>query len=257
MRVTLLGSGGSAGVPEVGCTCDVCLSDHPRNKRTRSSLFVEKDGKHFLIDTSPDLRLQALRGQIKHVDAVLYTHEHTDHTAGIDDLRAFNKISDLAIDIYGNNTTLEALKNRFGYAFLPKPEYAWYRPCLKPHILPDVPRHDFEVKGVPITAFEQQHGKVKTFGYRFDGFAYSTDTDVLAESAFEALEGVDVWMVDCLRYTQSYTHSHLENTLKWIARVKPKKAILIHMAHDFDYERLKAELPAGIIPGYDGITIEL
>lgn len=255
MRVTLLGSGSSAGTPEVGCDCAVCRSDEPRNQRLRASLLVEEGGKRLLIDTSPDLRQQALRAGFSRVDAVLYTHDHADHTGGIDDLRAFNVRADAAIPVYGSRETLELLKHRYSYAFLEKP-HVWYRPCLEPHIFPDKPVFDYVVQGVSFTAFEQGHGKIKTYGYRFGDFAYSTDVDVLPETAFAALEGVDTWIVDCLRYSTSYTHAHLERTLGWIERVKPRMAILTHMAHDFDYHTLLAQLPAGVIPGYDGIVLE-
>ncbi len=257
MRVTLLGSGSSQGVPEVGCGCAVCRSDHPRNKRTRASLLVETQGKNLLVDTAPDLRQQALREGFTKVDAVLYTHDHADHTAGLDDLRAFNVQADAAIPIYGNKVTLDILEQRYAYAFLPRPERAWYRPCVVPHVLPDEPVFGFTAAGVAVTAFEQVHGRIKTFGYRIDNFAYSTDVDVLPEAAFEALAGVDTWIVDCLRYSESYTHSNLERTLGWIARVRPRMAILTHMAHDFDYVRLSSELPAGVVAGYDGIIAQL
>ena len=257
MRITLLGSGSSAGVPEIGCECAVCQSEHPRNKRTRASLLIEINGKNLLVDTSPDLRQQALREGIKRVDAVLYTHDHADHTGGLDDLRALNVLANAPIDVYGNAVTLDILAQRYAYAFLPKPERAWYRPCVIPHVLPNEAVFDFEVQGVIITAFEQVHGNIKTFGYRIGNFAYSTDTNALSETAFKALEGVDTWIVDCLRYSESYTHSNFERTLGWIGRVKPRMAILTHMAHDFDYVRLSDELPSGIVPGYDGIIVDL
>lgn len=257
MKVTLLGSGSSAGVPEIGCRCDTCQSADPKNKRSRASLWVQANGKSLLVDTSPDLRQQCLREGINRVDAVLYTHDHADHTAGVDDLRALNVLADAPIPVYGNAATLEVLGQRYAYAFLPRPERAWYRPCLVPHILPDEAVFRFEVMGVPVTAFEQVHGRIKTYGYRFGNFAYSTDVNELPETAFEALEGVEVWMVDCLRYSTSYTHSNLALTLQWIERVRPRMAILTHMAHDFEYSRLSGELPAGVVAGFDGIMVEL
>ena len=216
---------------------------------------MEAKGKTLLIDTSPDLRQQALRAGIARIDAVLYTHDHADHTGGIDDLRAFNVRADAAIPVYGSAETLNLLKSRYSYAFLEKPP-VWYRPCLLAHAFPAGPVFDYEVQGVTFTAFEQQHGKIKTYGYRFGDFVYSTDVDALSETAFAALQGVDTWIVDCLRYGTSYTHAHLERTLEWIARVKPRMAILTHMAHDFDYQTLLRELPAGVVPGYDGIVLQ-
>lgn len=257
MRATLLGSGSSAGVPEVGCECGVCTSGDPKNNRTRASLLIEINGKNILVDTSPDLRQQALRERIGRVDAVLFTHDHADHTGGLDDMRAFNVRADREIPVYGNELTLGLLGQRYGYAFLPRPERAWYRPCLVPHILPDEPAFAFDVLGEQVRAFQQVHGKIMTFGYRVGNFAYSTDVDQLPEAAFEALVGTEVWIVDCLRYSDSYTHSNLERTLGWIERVKPRMAILTHMAHDFDYATLSDRLPAGVVAGYDGIMVEL
>ncbi len=257
MKVTLLGSGSSAGVPEIGCQCGVCSSKDPKNKRGRASLHIEIDGKSLLIDASPDMRQQCLREDIRRVDAILFTHDHADHTGGLDDVRGFNVRMDKAMPVYGNAGTLEKLEKRFSYAFLPPPERVWYRPCVVAHVLPDEPVFEFEVFGVRVTAFQQVHGKMMTFGYRIGNFAYSTDVDTLPEAAFKALEGVEVWIVDCLRYSESYTHSNLARTLGWIERVKPRSAILTHMAHDFDYATLSNELPAGVLAGYDGIVAQL
>ena len=257
MRVTILGCGSSGGVPVIGCDCSVCTSDNPKNKRMRVSVLVEAGGINLLIDSSPDLRQQALCNSIRRIDAVLYTHDHADHTHGIDDLRSFNYLSDESLPVYGSAETLALLQQRFAYAFLPKPESVWYRPSLIPHILPDEAVHHFNIGDIAITSFEQMHGKFKTLGYRIGNFSYSTDVDVLPETAFEALERTEVWLVDCLRYGKSYSHSNLENTLGWIDRVKPKLAVLTHMAHEFDYDTLAAELPPGVVPGYDGMVIEL
>jgi len=256
MKITVLGCGSSTGTPAIGCNCKTCISDNPKNKRTRVSVLVETNGENLLIDSSPDLRQQALRNNIRKINAILYTHEHADHTHGIDDLRSFNYLSGGALPVYGNAETLDMLQQRFSYAFLPKPEVVWYRPSLMPHILPDDPVHQFNIRDIALASFEQMHGKVKTLGYRIGKFAYSTDVDVLPETAFKALEGTEIWLVDCLSYRKSYSHSNLENTLAWIARVKPKLAILTHMSHEFDYDTLAKELPPGVVPGYDGMIME-
>jgi phosphoribosyl 1,2-cyclic phosphate phosphodiesterase len=256
MRVTLLGCGSSGGVPLVGCQCKICLSGNPRNNRTRVSALVVDKGLNLLIDTSPDLRQQALRHDIRRIDAVLYTHEHADHTHGIDELRSFNYLAGGTIPVYGSSRTMDLIHHNFSYVFQPKPENIWFRPSLEAHVIGE-PVDNFSIGEVAITAFEQGHGKVKTTGYRFGNFAYSTDVDVLPESAFGALKGVEVWVVDCLRYTKSHSHSNLALTLEWITRVKPKLAILTHMAHEFDYDTLAAELPTGVVPGYDGMVLEL
>lgn len=256
MKVTILGCGSSTGIPMIGCKCPVCTSENPKNQRSRVSLLIEINGKNLLIDTSPDLRQQALREGVTRVDAVLYTHEHADHTHGIDDLRAFNYLSGNAVPIYCDQPTYDSLQTRFCYVFQPKPE-VWYRPWLIPHILPSAPVHRFEVFGIPVVCFEQMHGKVTTLGFRIGDFAYSTDTDGLSETAFEALAGVKTWVVDCLSYKKSMTHATLDITLGWVAQVKPELAVLTHMSHEMDYDKLTRELPAGIVPGYDGMVLSL
>jgi phosphoribosyl 1,2-cyclic phosphate phosphodiesterase len=256
MRVTILGCGNSTGVPALGCDCSVCRSDNPKNKRTRVSVLVEAGGYNILIDSSPDLRQQALRHKVRRVDAVLYTHDHADHANGIDDLRSFNYLSGKALPAYGNAATLDVLKQRFPYAFLPPPPI-WSRPCLIPHALPQLPASEFKFNDLTIGYFEQLHAKVNTIGYRIGNFAYSTDVKIIPEASFKALEGVEVWIVDCLRYKEAFSHSHLAQTLEWIGRVKPRLAILTHMDHDFDYDKLSKELPSGVLVGFDGMVTEL
>ena len=258
LTVTMLGCGSSGGVPFIGCDCPVCSSADPRNNRTRVSIFVEYGDKKLLIDTSPDMRQQVLRENIRHIDAVLYTHDHADHTGGIDDIRSFNWLSKQAIDAYADAKTLETLRRRFNYIFQPPPtEGIWYRGSLNALELPCQPIHRFEAHGVPVTAFQQKHGVGTSLGYRIGNFAYSTDVNGFSEEAFEALAGLEVWIVDCLRYTTSPTHADLPMTLGWIERVKPKLAILTHMSHEFDYDILSSQLPSGAIVGYDGLKISL
>ncbi|NBX03366.1 MAG: MBL fold metallo-hydrolase [Alphaproteobacteria bacterium] len=257
MRVTILGCGTSSGVPLIGCDCPVCTSKNSKNNRTRVSVLVETEGKNLLIDTSPDLRQQALRENIRRIDAVLYTHDHADHINGMDDMRSFNWLSKDTIPVFGNSHTINSLKTRFGYAFQPKPEGLWSRPSLTPNLIPDGKRAEFEALGIKIIAFEQIHGSGMSLGFRVGDFAYSTDTSELEDSAFEALAGVDVWVVDCLKFTPTYNHSHLDKTLGWIERVKPKLAILTHMSHEFDYEALSSQLPSGVVVGYDGLCVEI
>jgi phosphoribosyl 1,2-cyclic phosphate phosphodiesterase len=257
MIITVLGCGSSAGVPLIGCDCEVCTGKDPKNNRTRVSVLVEVGEKNLLIDSSPDLRQQALRENITRVDAVLYTHDHADHTNGLDELRSFNYLSQGIIPIFGDERTIELLKKRFHYAFLPKPDNLWYRPCLEPHVFVDKPVGDFLLSGQEITYIQLGHGKSKTYGYRIGNFAYCTDCDSLSDEAFSALEGLDLWIVDCLRKTPSHSHAHLDLTLSWIDRAKPKRAVLTHMAHDLDYHSLKASLPEAVEPGYDGLQITL
>jgi phosphoribosyl 1,2-cyclic phosphate phosphodiesterase len=255
LQVTMLGCGSSAGVPFIGCDCAVCTSQDPKNKRTRVSLLLEIGGENLLIDSSPDLRQQALRENIRRIDAVLYTHDHADHTNGLDELRSFNHLSGNVIPIYGDAETLGSIQKRFDYAFLPKPENLWYRPCLQANAAVDKDVGSFSLFGEEIHYFQLGHGKTKTYGYRIGNFAYSTDCDAISDAAFAQLEGLDVWIVDCLRHAPSYSHAHLEMTLDWIARAKPKRAILTHMSHDFDYQTINASLPDGVEAGYDGLRI--
>lgn len=257
MKITMLGSGSSSGVPQIGCACETCRSDNPRNKRTRVSVLVETGGKKLLIDTSPDLRQQALANGITAIDAILYTHDHADHIHGIDDVRAFNIAKGDTLKAYADAATTSTLSIRFPYIFKPKPEKIWYRPSLELIEIPTHPLREFKVEGVTVRPVLQGHAATTSLGFRIGNFAYSTDVNEFSEESFSRLEGLDVWIVDCLRYTPSYTHSRLELTLEWIKRLKPKLAVLTHMAHEMEYERLLRELPEGIIPGYDGLVLEI
>ncbi len=255
MRITLLGTGSSAGVPMLGCGCAVCTSSDPRNTRSRASIAVADKGTTLLVDSAPDLRQQALSNQLTHIDALLYTHVHADHTHGIDDLRSFNYLANQPLATYADQETFASLQERFPYAFLPAVEGGWwFRPCLVPHII--TPYQSFEVGALSIMPFTQTHGRTTSLGFRFGDMAYSTDVNSLDERAFAALEGISVWVVDCLRFSPAPTHAHLELTLTWIERLKPARAILTHMGHDFEYQRLQAYLPEGVEPGYDGMVIE-
>jgi phosphoribosyl 1,2-cyclic phosphate phosphodiesterase len=255
MKIRILGCGSSSGVPVIGCNCPVCLSNDPKNKRGRVSVMVEQGGK-LLIDTSPDMREQFLANKISTVDAILYTHPHADHLHGIDDVRSINFHNEAPVKAHMDQVTYEIISRRFGYVFnVPDLTYGWYRPSLEPVIYEYY--RPFEAAGMEVLAFEQAHGKGTSAGVRIGDFAYSTDVSDLNDKAFEALKGIRVWVVDCLRYMPAPSHSHLERTLGWIARLKPERAILTHMAHDFDYHTLKAELPPGVEPGYDGMLVEL
>ncbi len=257
MRITILGCGHSGGVPLIGCDCKICTSKNPKNIRKRVSVLVEVNGLNILIDTSTDLHQQALDNNIKRVDAVLYTHDHADHTHGIDELRSFNYLSGKEIPVFANQITLGVLQQRFTYVFKGKPEYIWFRPSLIAMAIPEGDVVDFDVLGLRVRAFKQGHGKLESLGFRIGDFAYSTDVDFIPERSFEVLAGVKLWVVDCLRYTKSHSHSNLEQTLEWIERVKPGHAVLTHMSHEIDYEELKSQLPPHIEPGYDGLAMDI
>lgn len=254
MRVTLLGCGGSGGVPAVGNIWGACDPANPKNRRQRCSVLVERAETIILIDTSPDCRAQLLDAGVKRLDAVLYTHPHADHLHGIDELRGINRLMRRPVPIWADATTLRQIEERFGYALKPlEPDSSFYKPTLEPHEI----EGPFTVAGVEILPFEQDHGFSTTLGFRIGAFGYSTDVVELDEKAFETLAGVELWIVDCLRRDPHPTHSHLEKTLRWIDRVKPRRAILTHMDPVLDYATLRAELPEGVEPGYDGLMVEL
>ncbi len=258
VRLTILGCGASPGVPLIGCGCATCRSENLKNRRTRASVLIEQGGKRLLVDTSPDLRQQALRENFATVDAILYTHAHADHTHGIDEVRSFNFHAQAVIPAYGIAATRDELVQRFDYAFLPPmPEYGWFRPALEWHVVPDEPITRQRIADMQVTLFRQQHGpRLTSLGIRVGGIAYSTDVNHLDEAAFEALEGVEIWVVDCLTHHPVPTHAYLEQALAWIERVKPRHAVLTHMNHVLEYDALSAQLPNGVEPAYDGLRLE-
>jgi len=256
MRVTMLGSGPSWGVPRIGGDWGACDPANPKNRRRRVSILVEEGGSTLLVDTSPDLREQLLDAGTTRVDAVLFTHSHADHTHGIDDLRSINRMIGKPLPIYADPATMAELKARFRYIFAPidpGARTAFYKPAVEPHEIAG----PFDAAGIAVVPFIQDHGFSLTQGFRFGRFAYSTDALVLDETAFAALAGIEVWIVDCIRKTPHPTHSHLARTLEWIERVKPRRAIFTHMDQTLDYEALSRELPPGVEPGYDGLVIDL
>lgn len=254
MRVTILGCGASEGTPLLTGHWGDCDPTNPKNKRTRASIAVEKEGTLLIVDTSPDLRTQWLREGLDVPSAVFYTHDHADHTHGINDLRPFTYRTKQPTPVYSNKATLDSIKRRFHYAFPSEGEVPdIYRAFLTAHEL----EGPLQIGSIKVTPFEQDHGYMTSMGYRFDNIAYSTDVIRLDDKAFEVLEGIDVWIVDCVDRQPRASHSHLENTLRWIERAKPKRAYLTHMNFHMDYDSLLEELPAGVMPAYDGLVIDL
>ncbi len=263
MKVTVLGCGGSGGVPLADGTpggyWGDCDPNEPRNRRRRVSIMVEGTSAGqgtLIIDCSPDLREQLLDHPVERLDAVLLTHAHADHVHGIDDLRAYVYRQRAPIPCFMDAETHQTMIQRFGYVFTSShTESKLYPALLEDGVIETaVP---FEAAGHQVMAVNQAHGRSHSLGFRIGGFAYSTDVSDLDEAAFDALAGLDLWIVDCLRFEPHPTHSHVEKTLSWIERIKPKRAILTHMNQSTDYRVLAEHCPPGVEPAYDGLSVTL
>lgn len=253
MKVTILGSGSSGGVPRIGNDWGACDPNEPRNRRRRCSILVEEGDTTLLVDTSPDLREQLLDAGVGAVDAVVYTHDHADQVHGIDDLRVLALRMRERIDVYGDPATLASLRTRFSYIFEQAPG-SGYPPIARSHELPS--GETAAIAGVSIGTFVQQHGEIESLGLRFGPIAYSCDLSGISDAALDALAGVPVWIVDALRYRPHPSHAHLDQALEWIARVKPGRAVLTNLHVDMDYRTLLDSLPDGVEPAYDGMVID-
>lgn len=258
MQVTILGCGASGGVPTIGGVWGNCNPDNPKNRRRRVSVFIEVAGRNILIDCGPDLREQLNDLGTTKVDAVLLTHAHADHIMGIDDLqRLYWHNGKQPMPMFLSAEALDELKRRFDYIFAPimvqgKPER------LPPFAPTLIQPGRFTVQGVEVAAIAQHHkGEQGSLGFRIGDFAYSTDVKALDDAAFAALHGVKLWVVDMQRERESYGHSHLAQTLAWIERVKPERAIFTHMDSETDYDEIKAKCPTGVEPAYDGMVLTL
>ncbi len=255
----MLGSGGSAGVPQIGGAdgrgdWGACDPDEPRNRRTRAGIVIESLlGERLLIDTPPDLRGQLLACAVPRVDAILFTHAHADHITGLDDVRILNRIAGRPIPAYARDIVLKELARRFDYVFQPWDGRGFPRPVLETHLV--APGETVRLAGMDVRLFDQDHGFTHTLGLRIGGFAYSTDVRDLDDAAFAALAGVDTWMVGCFQRSGPHTtHAHLGKVLGWVERIAPRRTILTHMGTDMDWAWLQRNLPPGIEPGHDGLV---
>ncbi len=259
-RCTILGCGSSGGVPRIGMNWGACDPENPKNRRLRCSALVERTGSggrtSVLIDTSPDFREQILSTRLTALDGVLYTHDHADHTHGIDDLRMVAFAMKRRVDVYFNKATGDSLKSRFAYCF-ETPPGSIYMPMLEGHEIDGMAPVAISGGGGTITAkpIAQWHGAIQSLGYRFSNLAYSPDINDIPAASIPLLEGLDVWIVDALRHAGHESHFSVKQALAWAERLKPKRTILTHMTSELDYETLARELPPGVEPAYDGMMI--
>ncbi len=263
LTFTILGCGSSMGVPRAALGWGACDPNNPKNRRRRCSLLVERSngdtgGTSVLVDTSPDLREQLLAADMHSLDGVLFTHAHADHTHGIDDLRPLSIQARRRVDVYLDDATGRALEKKFSYCFETPPESEYPAILLSHRIAPGEPV-TITGAGGPITVLPvlQEHGDIHSLGFRFGGLGYSCDINGLPEASVAAFAGLEVWIVDALRYAPHPSHFSLDDALAWIERVKPKRAILTNLHSDLDYEALRAKLPAHIEPAYDGMKMSI
>lgn len=253
MKVTFLGTGTSTGVPVVGCRCAVCTSSDDRNKRLRQSVKVEANGKYFLIDTTPDLRLQLLREPIPRLDFVLYTHSHSDHLMGLDDIRPFNFRQRETIHAFASPKTAKAIRRAFGYIWSDS-QVGGGKPQLELHEVEAPFAHD----GIEITPLPVCHGDWTILGFRIGDFAYITDTNGIPDSTMRLLEGVEHLALDGLRKSPRHpTHFTIDEAVACAQRIAAKHTWLIHLTHEVDHASTEAALPEGIRLAYDGLVLEL
>ncbi len=253
MKLVFLGTGTSTGVPTLCCDCQVCRSGDPKNKRLRASVLIQNDGFHLLIDTSTDLRQQCLVNEIGKIDAVLYTHHHADHVHGIDELRSFNFFNKTTIPCYGREFTLAKIKENFGYIFNGVRPEGGGVPQL---VLQETEGQSFALGGLNITPLDIQHGSLIINGYRIGSAAYITDCNGIPADTRERLRDLDLLVLNALGFKPHPTHFCLEEALEVIEEIKPRRALLTHINHQFDHETVSRQLPDNVSLAYDGLIVE-
>ncbi len=252
MEITFLGTGTSQGVPVITCDCEVCQSLDFRDKRLRSSIHIAIDGQSWVIDSGPDFRQQMLRERIKRLDALIFTHEHKDHTAGMDDVRSFNFSQKMDIPIYGDPRVINQLKREFAYIFAEK-KYPGV-PSVEVHELENKP---FQIAGKEIIPIQVMHYKLPIFAYRIDDFAYVTDAKTIAPKEFKKLKGVKTLVINALQEDKHISHFTLEEALGMIEKIKPEKAYLTHISHKLGFhQEVQKKLPKNVFLAYDGLKIQ-
>jgi phosphoribosyl 1,2-cyclic phosphate phosphodiesterase len=253
MRITLLGTGTSQGIPVIACDCAVCRSDDARNKRLRASIWIQEHGKSFVIDTGPDFRQQMLRANVRELDAAIFTHQHKDHTAGLDDIRAFNHKQHRDMPLYGRESVLNQIRSEFSYAFS---EYRYPGvPHFELHVIENRP---FEINGVTFMPIEVMHHKLPVYGYRVGDFTYITDANFISEEEQEKIKGSKVLVLDTLQKEPHLSHFTLSQALDLIDRLNIPQAYLTHISHKLGlHEEVQKELPPNVSIGYDGLVVEI
>jgi phosphoribosyl 1,2-cyclic phosphate phosphodiesterase len=253
LKVTFLGTGTSQGVPVIGCTCEVCKSLDYRDKRLRSSILVEIEHQSIVVDTGPDFRQQMLRENVTRIDAVIFTHAHRDHTAGLDDVRAYNFMQRMDMPVYGTQPVLDQLRVEYAYAFARE-----YYPGIPRLDLQLIDGKDFSLNGITITPLPVLHLKMPVLGFRFGNFSYITDANYIPDETIEKLQDTDVLVLNALQRDPHISHFNLDEAIKMVDRIKPKKTYFTHISHKLGtHARVSDELPEHIELGYDGLKISL
>lgn len=251
MKITFLGTGTSQGVPVIACNCTVCMSKDPKDKRLRTSIMLSYNDKNIVIDTGPDFRQQMLCENVQHLDAVLFTHEHKDHIAGMDDIRAFNYQSKSDMPIYGSKRVQEGLNREFHYVFS-----GFNYPGIPKVVMNDITNEPFELFGKTIIPIEVMHYKLPVTAFRIDNFTYITDANYISEEEKEKIKGTEVLVVNALRKEEHISHFTLQQALDFIAEINPEKAYLTHISHLLgSYKNVSLELPENVFMAYDGLII--
>lgn len=255
MTITFLGTGTSQGIPVIGSQHPVCLSSDKRDKRLRSSIMITSGATVLVVDCGPDFRAQMLRENPSHIDAILFTHEHSDHTAGLDDIRPFYFRQDGDFQLYGHQRVFESLQQRFAYIFETENKYPGAPTVALNEIKNNVP---FQINNVHITPINVYHNKLQVFGFRIQNFVYLTDVKTISDTEIEKLKGVDVLVVNALREREHHSHFTLSEALGFIEKVQPEKAYLTHISHELGfYEEVQKTLPKNVFLAYDSLTLEL
>jgi phosphoribosyl 1,2-cyclic phosphate phosphodiesterase len=253
MKITFLGTGTSQGIPLIGCQCVVCRSSDAKDKRTRTSILVEVNGKTIVVDCGPDFRQQFLRENILKLDAVLMTHEHKDHLAGLDEVRAFNYLQKKAMPVYATERVQLAIKREYAYIF-EEPSY----PGIPKIDLHTIGLQNFSVEGIPVVPIEVMHHQLPVHGFRFGNFTYITDANFISPKEKEKIKGSEVLVLNALRREPHISHYTLAQALELIEELKPKQAYLTHISHQLGlHEEVEKELPVGVNIAYDGLVVEL